>query len=80
MLSGKQFRQFSQQVQFELTGDGLGHILTELPPPHAALHSSREVFGHRDTDLVGWPGVFDVRNDATGDDIRSRWTLVTLGG
>src|SRR5882672_9203241 len=80
MLSAKQFRQFSQQVQFELTGDGLRYVLTELPPPHAPLHSRREVFGHRDTDLVGWPGVFDVRNDAAGDDIRSRRTRVTLRG
>ena len=37
MLSGQHFRQFSEQIHFELPGDGLGHVLAEPSPPGAPL-------------------------------------------
>ena len=37
MLRGKQLRQFGEKVQFELPGDGLGHVLAEFPRPNPSL-------------------------------------------
>ena len=39
MLYGQHVGQISEQIHFELPGDGLGHILAELSPPGAPLDS-----------------------------------------
>lgn len=59
MFRGQQFRQFGEQIHFELPGDGLGHVLAELSPPGAALDCRRQILRHRDTDLARRPGRFD---------------------
>jgi hypothetical protein len=41
MLYTQHVRQFSEQIHFELPGDGLGHVLAELSPPGAPLDSRR---------------------------------------
>jgi hypothetical protein len=65
MLSSEQIRQLGEQVQFKLPGDSLGYILAELAAPNAPLDSSRELFWHRNTDLVGSPSLLVLRNHVT---------------
>ena len=54
MLRREQFRQFGKQIQFELPGNSLGHILAELSAPDSLLNSGREILWHRNADLTGW--------------------------
>ena len=39
MLHGQEARQVSEQIHFQLPGDGVGHVLAEFSPPGAPLDS-----------------------------------------
>ena len=45
-LGRKQLGEFGEQVQFELAGHCLSHVLAELPPPDAPLDGRSEILGH----------------------------------
>jgi len=70
MLRGKQFRQFSEQVKLELAGDGLGHVLAELPATHTPLNSRREIFRHRNADFTSCTSMLDFHSHVANDDVR----------
>jgi hypothetical protein len=70
MLRGKQFRQFSEQVKLELAGDGLGHVLAELPATHTPLNSRREIFRHRNADFASCASMLDFHSHVANDDVR----------
>ncbi len=69
MLGGEQFRQFGKQIQFELPGNSLGHILAELSTPDSLLNSGREILWHRNADLTGCASLLDLRNHIVRNDV-----------
>jgi len=70
MLRREQFRQLGKQIQFELPGNSLSHILAELPGPDSLLNSGREILWHRNADLAGCASMLDLHNHIVRNDIR----------
>jgi hypothetical protein len=54
VFGSQQLGQLVEQVEFELAGNRLSHVLAELPSANALLDSGREILGHRHAHLAGW--------------------------
>jgi hypothetical protein len=70
MLRREQFRQLGKQIQFELPGNSLSHILAKLSAPNSLLNSGREILWHRNANLAGRASMLDLHNHIARNDVR----------
>lgn len=72
MLGIEQFGQFNQEIQLQLPGNGLSHVVAELTLPHPLLDSRRQSFRQRDADLPRPSQRSEIAHSPWMSDLRSQ--------